>query len=48
MVQGYKGGNLWGVIEYLDYFQDLGIIVLYLIFIFQFVCNYCYYIYDYY
>lgn len=24
-LQGYKGGDLWGIIEQLDYLQDLGI-----------------------
>ena len=27
---GYKGGNLWGVIEQLDYLQDLSINAIYL------------------
>jgi len=47
-VQGYKGGNLWGIIERLDYLQDLGITALYLTPIFQSACNHRYHTHDYY
>ncbi|MBE9242563.1 glycoside hydrolase family 13 protein [Synechocystis salina] len=47
-VQGYKGGNLWGVIEQLDYLQELGITALYLTPIFQSACNHRYHTHDYY
>ncbi len=45
---GYKGGNLWGVIEQLDYLQDLGINAIYLNPIFISVCNHRYHTLDYY
>lgn len=47
-LQGYKGGNLWGVIEKLDYLEDLGISALYLNPIFQSACNHRYHTHDYY
>lgn len=47
-LQGYKGGNLWGVIEKLDYLQDLGITAIYLTPIFQSACNHRYHTHDYY
>ena len=47
-LQGYKGGNLWGVIEKLDYLQDLGISAIYLTPIFQSACNHRYHTHDYY
>jgi glycosidase len=47
-LQGYKGGNLWGVIEKLDYLQELGITALYLTPIFQSACNHRYHTHDYY
>ena len=47
-LQGYKGGNLWGVMEKLDYLQDLGISALYLNPIFQSACNHRYHTHDYY
>ena len=47
-LQGYKGGNLWGVMERLDYLQDLGITALYLTPIFQSACNHRYHTHDYY
>ena len=47
-LQGYKGGNLWGVMEKLDYLQDLGITALYLTPIFQSACNHRYHTHDYY
>jgi cyclomaltodextrinase / maltogenic alpha-amylase / neopullulanase len=47
-LQGYKGGNLWGVIERLDYLQDLGINAIYFTPIFQSACNHRYHTHDYY
>ncbi|NBD18102.1 MAG: DUF3459 domain-containing protein [Cyanobacteria bacterium] len=47
-LQGYKGGNLWGVIEQLDYLQDLGITALYLTPVFQSASNHRYHTHDYY
>ena len=47
-LQGYKGGNLWGVIEKLDYLQDLGINAIYFTPIFQSASNHRYHTYDYY
>jgi cyclomaltodextrinase len=46
--QGYKGGNLWGVIDRLDYLQDLGINAIYFTPIFQSACNHRYHTHDYY
>ena len=46
--QGYKGGNLWGVLEKLDYLQDLGITALYFTPIFQATVNHRYHTHDYY
>ena len=46
--QGYKGGDLWGVIEKLDYLQDLGINAIYFTPIFQSTCNHRYHTHDYY
>jgi len=45
---GYKGGDLWGVIEQLDYLQDLGITALYFTPIFQSASNHRYHTHDYY
>jgi glycosidase len=47
-VQGYKGGNLWGVIDRLDYLQDVGINAIYFTPIFQATSNHRYHIHDYY
>jgi cyclomaltodextrinase / maltogenic alpha-amylase / neopullulanase len=47
-LQGYKGGNLWGVIEQLDYLQGLGITAIYFTPIFQSTCNHRYHTHDYY
>ena len=47
-LQGYKGGNLWGVLEKLDYLQDLGITALYFTPIFQSASNHRYHTHDYY
>ncbi|MDD1464514.1 alpha-amylase family glycosyl hydrolase, partial [Dolichospermum sp. ST_sed5] len=45
---GYKGGNLWGVIENLDYLQYLGINAIYLNPIFTSASNHRYHTLDYY
>ena len=47
-LQGYKGGTLWGVIDQLDYLQDLGITALYFTPIFQSASNHRYHTHDYY
>jgi cyclomaltodextrinase / maltogenic alpha-amylase / neopullulanase len=47
-LQGYKGGDLWGVIEKLDYLEDLGINAIYFTPIFQSTCNHRYHTHDYY
>ncbi|MGB0560615.1 MAG: glycoside hydrolase family 13 protein [Spirulinaceae cyanobacterium] len=47
-LQGYKGGNLWGVIDQLAYLQDLGINAIYFTPIFQSACNHRYHTHDYY
>lgn len=47
-LQGYKGGNLWGLIEKLDYLQELGVTAIYLTPIFQSACNHRYHTHDYY
>ena len=47
-LQGYKGGNLWGTIDQLDYLQDLGITALYFTPIFQSASNHRYHTHDYY
>lgn len=46
--QGYKGGDLWGVIEKLPYLKELGISALYFTPIFQSACNHRYHTHDYY
>ncbi|NCJ08452.1 alpha-amylase [Synechococcales cyanobacterium C] len=46
-LQGYKGGDLWGVLERLDYLQDLGVTALYFTPIFQSACNHRYHTHDY-
>jgi glycosidase len=45
---GYKGGDLWGAIEKLDYLQDLGINAIYFTPIFQSASNHRYHTHDYY
>ncbi len=45
---GYKGGDLWGVRERLDYLQNLGVTALYLNPIFQSAANHRYHTCDYY
>ena len=47
-LQGYKGGDLWGVVEQLDYLHDLGITAIYFTPIFQSTCNHRYHTHDYY
>jgi len=47
-LQGYKGGDLWGVTEQLDYLQDLGINAIYFTPIFQSASNHRYHTHDYY
>jgi glycosidase len=47
-LQGYKGGNLWGAIDKLDYLKDLGITAIYLTPIFQSASNHRYHTHDYY
>jgi len=44
---GFKGGDLYGVIEHLDYVQDLGINALYLTPVFASASNHRYHTYDY-
>ncbi len=44
---GYKGGDLLGVAEKLDYLQDLGVTALYFNPIFQSGCNHRYHTHDY-
>lgn len=46
--QGYMGGDLYGIIEKLDYLQDLGITALYLCPIFSSTTNHRYNTHDYY
>jgi glycosidase len=46
--QGYKGGDIWGIIEKLDYLQDLGINAIYFTPIFQSASNHRYHTHDYY
>ncbi|MGD1992119.1 MAG: glycoside hydrolase family 13 protein [Anaerolineae bacterium] len=45
---GFKGGDLLGVVEHLDYLQDLGINAIYFNPIFQSTANHRYHTYDYY
>jgi len=47
-LQGYKGGDLWGIIEGLDYIQSLGINAIYFTPIFQSASNHRYHTHDYY
>ncbi|HET9909324.1 MAG TPA: glycoside hydrolase family 13 protein [Anaerolineales bacterium] len=47
-VHGFKGGDLYGVVERLDYLKDLGITALYLNPIFESASNHRYHAYDYY
>jgi len=45
---GYKGGDLWGVIDKLDYLADLGITAIWFNPIFQSASNHRYHTHDYY
>lgn len=45
---GFKGGDLMGVVEHLDYLEDLGITAIYLNPIFQSAANHRYFTHDYY
>ena len=45
---GFKGGDLYGVIEKLDYLKDLGITALYLNPVFESASNHRYHTFDYY
>jgi len=45
---GFKGGDLWGVLERLDYLQELGINAIYFCPIFQSAANHRYHTHDYY
>lgn len=45
--RGFKGGNLWGVAEQLDYLEDLGVDALYLCPIFASTANHRYHTTDY-
>ncbi|MEL7350233.1 MAG: glycoside hydrolase family 13 protein [Cyanobacteria bacterium P01_A01_bin.116] len=47
-LQGYKGGDLWGVAEQLDYLQALGITAIYFTPIFISASNHRYHTHDYY
>lgn len=47
-LEGYKGGDLWGVIEKLDYLQTLGVTAIYFTPIFQSASNHRYHTHDYY
>ncbi len=47
-IQGYKGGDLWGIAEQLDYIQSLGVTAIYFTPIFQSACNHRYHTHDYY
>ncbi len=46
-VHGFKGGDLLGVVEHLDYLQDLGITAIYFCPIFQSASNHRYHTHDY-
>ena len=45
--QGYQGGDLYGIVDRLDYLQDLGITALYLNPVFMSASNHRYHTYDY-
>ncbi|NJN21297.1 MAG: glycoside hydrolase family 13 protein [Leptolyngbya sp. RL_3_1] len=47
-LEGYKGGDLWGIVEKLDYLQALGVTALYFTPIFQSASNHRYHTHDYY
>ncbi|MCW5852359.1 MAG: glycoside hydrolase family 13 protein, partial [Anaerolineae bacterium] len=45
--EGYQGGDLLGIVEHLDYLQDLGITAIYMTPIFQSATNHRYHTHDY-
>lgn len=45
--RGYKGGDLWGVVEHLDHLQELGVTALYFNPVFQSASNHRYHTHDY-
>src|SRR5919197_1222814 len=45
---GFKGGDLLGVVEHLDYLADLGVNAIYFTPVFQSAANHRYHTYDYY
>ena len=47
-VHGFKGGDLYGVVEKLDYLQELGITAIYFTPVFASASNHRYHTYDYY
>src|SRR5262245_42480521 len=47
-IEGYKGGDLLGVVEHLDHIQDLGATAIYFTPIFQSASNHRYHTHDYY
>jgi glycosidase len=47
-IEGYKGGDLLGVVEHLDHIQDLGVSAIYFTPIFQSASNHRYHTHDYY
>jgi neopullulanase len=47
-VHGFKGGDLWGVLNHLDHLQDLGVTAIYFNPIFQSAANHRYHTHDYY
>lgn len=46
--EGYKGGDLWGIIDRLEYLQELGVNALYITPVFQSPSNHRYHTHDYY
>ena len=46
--QGFKGGDLLGVVEHLDYLEDLGVTAIYFNPVFQSASNHRYHTHDYY
>ena len=46
--RGFKGGDLLGVVEHLDYLQDLGVTAIYFNPVFQSTANHRYHTHDYY
>lgn len=46
--KGFKGGDLYGVLEHLDYIEDLGVNALYFTPVFASASNHRYHTYDYY